>query len=315
MRAGMRRTIVLGSLLVVSSLSIAAANLQQAGTDPRLQEGIYKVRDNLYVITGSDPEDPTTFTGGQTGVFVTDRGVVLIDTKNPGYGQAILDRIRTVTDKPVTTIIATHSHRDHIGSVPEFSPTVEVIAHENTKVNMQHPRIKVFEGENAKYLPKRTFKDRMSLLEGKDRIDLYYFGRGHTNGDTWVVFPSLRVMHAGDMYSGKRIGLFPPEDGASPLSIPDTYGKVLAELNDKIDIVIASHNNLLRNWNDLREYREFYIDLIAAVRAGRNAGKTVDQIASEFKLPDKYRGYYLPLDRLTYGVQVIYDELAKTGGK
>lgn len=306
-----RRVVVLGALLVISGLSVAAASLQQPRTGPTLQEGIYKVRDNLYVITGSDPEDETTFAGGQTGVFVTDSGVVLIDTKNPGFGQAILERVRTVTNKPVIMIIATHNHADHTGSIPEFPATVEVIAHENTKVNMLHPRIRVFTGENAKYLPKRTFKDKMSLLSGKDQIDLYYFGRGHTNGDAWVVFPALRVMHPGDMYSGKRLGLFPPEDGASPLSLPDTFAKVLAAFNN-IDIVIASHNNTLRNWNDLREYREFFMDLIAMVQEGKKAGKSVDEMANTFKLPAKYKGYFLPTDRVKYAMQMISDELDKT---
>ena len=44
----------------------------------------------------------------------------------------------------------------------------------------------------------------MTIGKGNDRIDLYYFGRGHTNGDAWTVFPALRVMHAGDIFSGKR---------------------------------------------------------------------------------------------------------------
>ena len=50
-------------------------------------------------------------------------------------------------------------------------------------------------------MPKRTFKDKMTIGKGADQIDLYYFGRGHTNGDAWVVFPALRVMHAGDIFS------------------------------------------------------------------------------------------------------------------
>ena len=49
------------------------------------------------------------------------------------------------------------------------------------------------------YPPKLMFKEKMTLGGGKDRIDLYYFGAGHTNGDAWVVFPALRVVHAGDM--------------------------------------------------------------------------------------------------------------------
>ena len=74
-----------------------------------------------------------TFSGGNTGVFVTGNGVIVVDTKLGGWGQVILDQIKTVTDKPVTMIINTHTHGDHTGSNPMFPPTVDIVAHENTK--------------------------------------------------------------------------------------------------------------------------------------------------------------------------------------
>ena len=125
----------------------------------------------------------------------------LSDTKLTGWGQVILDRIKTVTDKPVTTIINTHTHGDHTGSNTMFPATVDIVAHENTKTNME--KMDAFKGDGAKGLPKKTFTDRLSLGSGKDRIDLYYFGRAHTNGDAWIVFPELRVMHTGDIFAAK----------------------------------------------------------------------------------------------------------------
>ena len=47
-------------------------------------------------------------------MFVTAKGVTLVDTKNPGWGQPLLDKIKTLTDKPVTTVINTHTHFDHV---------------------------------------------------------------------------------------------------------------------------------------------------------------------------------------------------------
>ncbi|PYS37964.1 MAG: hypothetical protein DMG14_19435, partial [Acidobacteria bacterium] len=153
---------------------------------------IQKVKDNLYMITGN---------GGNTGVFVTDAGVVVVDTKNPGNGPGILDKIKSVTPKPVTTIINTHTHGDHVGSNEAFPTSVEIVAHENTKANME--KMDNFKGDKAKFLPKKTYKDKMTLGKGKDEIELYYFGRAHTNGDTWVVFPAIRAMHSGDAFAGK----------------------------------------------------------------------------------------------------------------
>ena len=72
-------------------------------------------------------------------MFVTATGVVVVDTKNPGWGQPILDKIKTLTDKPVTTIINTHTHGDHVSGNVAFPATVEVITQENTKKYMDQP--------------------------------------------------------------------------------------------------------------------------------------------------------------------------------
>jgi glyoxylase-like metal-dependent hydrolase (beta-lactamase superfamily II) len=69
----------------------------------------------------------------------------------------------------------------------------------------QVPNCAAFTGENAKFHPKRTFKDKLTLFSGTDQIDLYHFGRGHTNGDTFVVFPAARAMHAGDMFPRQQM--------------------------------------------------------------------------------------------------------------
>ena len=68
-----------------------------------------QVADNLYML-GSDPETQGMRTGGNTALFVTADGVVLVDTKLQGYGPDILAEVRQVTNKPVTTIINTHTH-------------------------------------------------------------------------------------------------------------------------------------------------------------------------------------------------------------
>ena len=173
----------------------------------------------------------TTFSGGNTAVLVTDNGVLLVDTKLPGWGQPILDRIKTVTDKPITTIINTHTHDDHMGSNDFFGASVETIVHENTRTNMT--RMDAFKGEKAKFLPKRTYKDKLSLGSGKDQVDLYYLGVGHTNGDTFVVFPALRVMHAGDMFAWKALPYIDTSNGGSVVSHAETLRRVVSTITER----------------------------------------------------------------------------------
>ena len=196
----MKRLALLGALIGLGALSLAAAQPPAAPAGPKVID-IQKLKDNLYVLTTSTPGNPATFSGGNVAVFITDGGVTLVDTKLNGWGQAVLDKVKSVTNKPITTIINTHTHGDHTGNNGFFGANVEVVAHENTKTNME--KMDAFKGDGAKFLPKKTYTDKLTVGAGKDRIDLYYFGAGHTNGDTFVVFPALRVLHTGDMSPGR----------------------------------------------------------------------------------------------------------------
>ena len=93
----------------------------------------------------------------------------------------------------------------------------------------------------------------MTLGNGNDRIDLHYFGRGHTNGDAWIVFPTLRVMHAGDIFSGKNLPLLDYNNGGSGEQIPDTLMKAYTATSKSIDSIITGHSTVMTP-NDLREY-------------------------------------------------------------
>jgi len=245
--------------------------------------------------------------------------VVVVDTKNPGWGQPLLDKIKSVTEKPVTMIINTHTHGDHVSGNVEFPATVEVVTHENTAKNMEAMRpatgitpaagapANIFKENGGRGMPKRTFKDTMTLGKGDDRIELHYFGRGHTNGDAFVVFPALRVMHAGDIFSGKNIPLLDANNGGSGVEI----GKTLAKAADgvkNVDQIITGHSTVM-TVADLKDYAAFNNDFAAAVQAAKKAGKTPDEVASSWKIPAKYTGYAEPAAaRLRANVQVVWDE-------
>ena len=152
--------------------------------------------------------------GGNSGVFITANGVVLVDTKNPNNGQGILEQVKSVTDRPVTHIINTHTHGDHNGSNVYFPATVEIVTHENTSALMQ--KMPAFQdAANAHGLPDRTFSDRLTVGTGNDAIDLYYFGPSHTSGDAIV------VRSVSDQQSRCRID--PDRHAATPKSVTATW--------------------------------------------------------------------------------------------
>jgi cyclase len=310
----MKRLIVLGTLLAIGSLSLIVVGVQTpvGPTAAALAvTKIEKVKDNLYIITGSAAEDTSKFSGGNTAVFITDNGVVVVDTKLPGWGPTVLQRIKSVTDKPVTTIINTHTHGDHTGGNEAFGTNVDSVVQENTKANMA--RMDEFKGDKSKFLPKRTYKDKLTIGKGKDEIDLYYFGRGHTNGDTFVVFPAIRTMHVGDMFAWKALPYIDTANGGSLVEHPQTIAKAFAAIKN-VDTIINGHIPISTP-NDLKEYAEFTQDFVTYARNAIKAGKNVDQAAAEYKVPAKFKGYVVTVNpefgNAKADLQIVYDELKK----
>lgn len=297
----MKRSALPGLLLAVGTLSLAAQPAQPQG--PRVID-IQKLKDNLYVLTSSTPGNQATFSGGNVAVFITDTGVTLVDTKLAGWGQAVLDRVKGVTDKPITRIINTHTHGDHTGNDGFFGTTVEIVAQENTKANMA--KMDAFKGDNAKFLPSNIYSDKKSIGTGKDRIDLYYFGAGHTNGDTFVVFPALRVLHTGDMFAWLDGPLCDRSNGGSCVAFPRTLQKALAAIKD-VDVVIPGHSPMMTP-KDLQQYQKFTAALLSHAVDAMKANKTVDEATASFKV-DGYAGY--KTERVKGSIQAVYDELKK----
>jgi len=294
------------SAIVVAGLAVAGAAAQQQR--PRIPPTgtIKKVRDSLYVIPGA---------GGNTTVFVTQGGVVLVDTKLPNNGEPILNQVRRVTDEPVSMIINTHSHPDHIGSNDYFPASVDVVTHENTRKRMAaNPRV----ASNPAAMPDRTFTDRMTLGSGDDRIELYYFGAGHTDGDAFIVFPARRAMAAGDMFAWKMAPLIDPMAGGTVLALPDSLERAVDGIAN-VDTVIEGHGDV-NTWEGFREYVQFNRALLDAAKAGMGQ-KTAEEIAAGLKpkfpvftkeelLTDmEYGG--TPLSRAVINVNVAFQELGK----
>jgi glyoxylase-like metal-dependent hydrolase (beta-lactamase superfamily II) len=296
----MTRILVLSLLVIAGAVSMGAAMSQQP---PAQVIDVEKVKDNLYLLTSSSPADRATFSGGNVAVFITDAGVVLVDTKLAAWGQTMLDRIKSITSKPVTTIINTHTHGDHTGNNDKFPATVDSIVQENTKANMA--RMDAFKGDKAQFLPKRTYTDKASLGRGKDRVDLYYFGPGHTNGDTFVVFPALRIIHTGDMFAWKDAPFIDRNNGGSGVQMPRTLAKAIAGIKN-VDTVIPGHSPVM-GWKDLQEFQRFTSDLLAAAQTAMKAGKNADDAAASIDLAPRYPGYQS--QRVKAAVQAIYDEL------
>ncbi|MBI4521112.1 MAG: MBL fold metallo-hydrolase [Gemmatimonadetes bacterium] len=309
------RALVFGTIVVAGALSAAVGTAQQGrgGAPPQPSAGALqadKIRDNLYVLRGG---------GGNTAVFITASGVVLVDTKIAGWGQPIIERVKTLTDRPITTIINTHTHYDHVEGNVEFPPTVEVVAHENAAALMpemrrvtgiETPERNVFADHGGRNLPTRTFTDRMTIGRGDDRVVLHYFGRAHTSGDAFIVFPVARALHTGDAFPNKGMPIMDANNGGSGVAYPDTIARA-AKLPD-IDTVITGHDPTTLTIADVQTYADFTRAFVDAVRAARKSGRTVDEVAKMWQVPERFLkdGYAQPaVDRVRSNAQVVWDEL------
>ena len=238
-------------LAILASLALAgftAAGLSAQGQPPVGE--IEQVTERIWKIHGA---------GGNTTVFVRNDGVALVDTKLAGNGAAILAQVRKVTDKPVILIINTHSHGDHVGSNSEINAagSIAVVAQANTS-----RRMAAMPGVGA---AGTTFNDRLSLGTGADRIELYWFGAGHTDGDAFVVFPAERVMAAGDIFQMLAMPRIDRNSGGSALALPDT----MAQAQDAIagvDKVIDGHGTTIHDWAAFGSYVAFTRALADAAR-------------------------------------------------
>ena len=305
----MKRIAVLAAVAVGGiTTTLYSAGVTAQGL-PGITE-IEQVSENVYKIFGN---------GGNTVVFIRGEDVVLVDTKVPESGEQILAQVRQVTDKPIGMIINTHSHPDHVGSNAFFTSgdgadRVQVVAQANSAQRMRQgggpfPALEVDE----------TFDDRMSVGEGADRIELRYFGPGHTNGDAFVIFPAERTMAAGDIYAWHMSPLIDPTSGGSMLALPTTLTRAVYSI-DGVDKVIAGHG-AVHSWDEFRSYAKFNRGLVQIAEQTLADGGTEEDALEELgNHPDQlvFLGNELlpgleyggtPRSRALINLMVVFQEL------
>src|SRR5229473_5390746 len=123
---GMTTRSVIALVIAIGLISISTAQAQ-APAPPWPAWKTEKITDDIYVIFGE---------GGNTTVFLTDEGVILVDVKFDRNYDEIQNRVRALTDKPIKYVFNTHAHGDHTGGNIKFLPSATIIAHRNARAAM-----------------------------------------------------------------------------------------------------------------------------------------------------------------------------------
>ncbi len=238
-----------------------------------------KIAPDLFVIHND-------YVPGNTTALVTDEGVVLVDDKFEIDFPNIVAEVKKITNQPIKYVINTHHHSDHSGSNAKMQAmNVQVIASEQARENM-------VDGKQPG-LPTMVFDHHAHVYLGGKRVELYHFGRAHTNGDVVALFPGDRVLAAGDMFT---YGDATPEliDYAGGGSAKEWTSTLDSALQLDFDTVVPGHG-IVTNKAEMRKFRDSTLRLRTRVHEMLVAKKSRADIANMLKT--EFHWEQLHLDR------------------
>lgn len=225
---------------------------------------IAEVKNGLYMVTGP---------GGNVGVRVTGNGVVLVDNKFERNHDAIMGHVRSVTNEPITYVVGTHHHGDHMGGNPQFSSHADIIGHQNNRANMVR-------GDQPSP-PNIVFSDETSIFLGDIEVRAYHFGQGHTNGDAIVYFPDLRTIHGGDLLHGTAPYIDYGNGGSSRAWI----STLDAALELDWDTAIPGHGEVMSR-SDVQAFRNQMVRVRTRMSELIGSGVSRDDAADRLRTSD-----------------------------
>ena len=285
------RVLALAIMMAVISAATFAQRGGGRGGAGQTVEKIKMLKPNLYEITGG---------GANTLIRVTNQGLIVVDTKNPGDENfnRVMEEIKSVSNQPGKYVINTHHHPDHVGNNQKFIDAgATVVALEALKTWMGNdPRTKDIPGR-----PTQTFAKDYTLKLGDAEVKLYSFGRGHTGDDTMVYFPDMKVVMVSDQITD-----------ATPI-VDFANGGSAVEWTKILDGVLALDFEQAipgrgdpKSKADVQAYRMKFDTLVKRASDAIKAGTAKDQLAAQVKTDDL--GWMF--QPAFYGS--LYDELSKT---
>jgi glyoxylase-like metal-dependent hydrolase (beta-lactamase superfamily II) len=208
---------------------------------------VQEIRNQLYWL--SDGAYNTMF-------LVTSDGVVAIDPL-PTLAERYLRAIAEVTDKPVTHVIYSHEHLDHIGAASLFPKDAIIIAQDETAALLKK------RADPRRPIPIVTFSDHYTLTVGGQTLELDYHGDNHAPGNIFIYAPRQRVIMLVDVvYPGympyKNLGITDNVQGYI-----EAHRQLLA---CDFDTLVAGHVTRLGTRADVETSLEFVEELLETAR-------------------------------------------------
>lgn len=216
--------------------------------------------------------------GYQIMFLTTGQGVIVVDAPEQ-MGQKILQAISDVTDEPITHVIYSHIHKDHIGSAHLYPDDAVYIAHKDTATHL------AMKNDPDRPVPTVSFDDTYTLSVGSQTLLLSYEGPFHSKGDIVILAPEQKVAMVVDLFhpdAGPFLGFGITTDMNAHLAIHD----ILVDEYD-FDVLVPAHEQILATKDHIKTNKQFALDVMANVI---KAQQTVDymEIAQEYGSQGRY---------------------------
>jgi glyoxylase-like metal-dependent hydrolase (beta-lactamase superfamily II) len=215
----------------------------------RLEKGYHveEIRDGVYWVS----------VGWYDCMFVvTGNGVVVLDAP-PAVGERLLQAIEDVTTEPVTHLIYSHWHADHVGAAAMFDPSVTIVAHEHTRELLaRFP-------DRYRPLPTQTFTTDATLEVGGVKVELSYKGQNHCDGNIFTYLPAQKVLAAIDIASPAWVTFRDCDSSENLSGWEEAHHQVLGY---DFDTLISGHVSRLGNHDDVEEGIEYVDDILHYAR-------------------------------------------------
>ena len=268
---------------IIASLSALATLAVAQGPAPAPLM-VHQLKPNVYWIEGG---------GGNSGVIIGDKGVIVVDAKTtPAAGKELLEDIAKITPKPVTTVIVTHSDGDHVNGLASFPAGITIIAHENNKKEQDAALAAGGRGAPpAGHLPTQTIsKNKEDLKIDGVKVEVLHWAPAHTSGDLVVFLPAEKIVFTGDIITTQPDALIHLEKNGSSEGWVTT-AKGIAALN--ADQFVPGHGDVMAKAAVQKKATD-----VAAKRAKIKAlvaqGKSLDEIRTAVGDPPPAQGKRRP---------------------
>lgn len=226
--------------------------------------------------------------GGTIAFYLSNEGAVVVDTQFPDSAQHLIDELKKKSEKPFRLVINTHHHGDHTAGNFAFKDMVpHVLAHANSKKNQQNAAIKQ-KTEDKQLYPDQTYTDKWCEKIGNEKICLYYYGPGHTDGDSLVHFTKANIVHMGDLVFNRRHPYVDKSAGARIDNWIKILDKTTATFNNKTQYLCGHAGegyDIQLKADDLKAFGDYLGNVLKFTEAEIKAGKTKEEIFKATEIP------------------------------